>query len=43
MNNPRDNIAANLCHLRKINRMSQEEVAEKNRRKSPGCGQMGKG
>ncbi|NLV91719.1 MAG: helix-turn-helix domain-containing protein [Firmicutes bacterium] len=29
MNNPRDNIAANLCHLRKINRMSQEEVAEK--------------
>ncbi len=29
MNNPRSNIAANLRHLRKANRMSQEEVAEK--------------
>ena len=29
MNTPRSNIAANLRHLRKANRMSQEEVAEK--------------
>ena len=29
MNNPRSNIAANLRHLRKANRLSQEEVAEK--------------
>ena len=29
MNNRRSNIAANIRHLRKANRMSQEEVAEK--------------
>ena len=29
MNDTRSNIAANLRHLRKANRMSQEEVAEK--------------